>query len=538
MNDFTINKNNPLTQQQNEVVEFLLKSPVCINATQTGGGKTYTTLTAAMHILNVRDDYECVCLVPSCALKAFRRELQTKLNQPYNQYVSGRPSFMQGARIHLITQSMFEKYINVIVDIRKRGHKIVALVDEYQITQDCSNNFSKNLARVRPLLNILWGLTATPLGNSLEGLYWEMNMLDPQILGSFESFKFNYVQIEKVPMMTTSKNVSGKIIRRQTFREEVVGYKNLDQLQEIISKYIILKQKKYNLKWHYHKTSLSDEELKAYLKAGSGLGRSSSANNFAVRLHDLQMVVDNVETPVDKKELKKQLKKGNPKITDKDVNLIYKDLEKQRRVNILTKNLCSKERLFLQVLISLLKENHAVIVYCDYTDTVARLEMLLERSKHLTGLKKVLKVTGDVTLAERERVEESIEERTVILITSAGTESINLQKADTVVFYNIPFSVLTFIQCVGRITRIDTKHPIQNIHTIEATGTIDSYKRLMLQVNGSLIETIFGEIETLPIEILKTDRNILQKLRQALLWCFNQNKLLSEEQVEKLFYGG
>lgn len=37
MNDYTLNSDFPLTQQQNEVVEFLLSSPYCINATQTGG---------------------------------------------------------------------------------------------------------------------------------------------------------------------------------------------------------------------------------------------------------------------------------------------------------------------------------------------------------------------------------------------------------------------------------------------------------------------------------------------------------------------
>ena len=133
--DFTINKQFPLTQQQNEVVEFLLKSPYCINATQTGGGKTYTTLTAAQHILNVRNDYECVCLVPPCALKAFKRELQQKLCQPFNTYTSSKPALMNNARFHIITHSMLNKYIDVIKGIYKRGHSIVCLVDEYQILQ-------------------------------------------------------------------------------------------------------------------------------------------------------------------------------------------------------------------------------------------------------------------------------------------------------------------------------------------------------------------------------------------------------------------
>ena len=47
-----------------------------------------------------------------------------------------------------------------------------------------------------------------------------------------------------------------------------------------------------------------------------------------------------------------------------------------------------------------------------------------------------------------EKVEELIDKGTVVLITSAGTESINLQRADTMIFYDPPFAWLSFIQAV------------------------------------------------------------------------------------------
>ena len=56
MKDYTIAKQFPLSQDQNEAVDFMLNRPFCINACQTGLGKTYLSLTALMHILVANKD--------------------------------------------------------------------------------------------------------------------------------------------------------------------------------------------------------------------------------------------------------------------------------------------------------------------------------------------------------------------------------------------------------------------------------------------------------------------------------------------------
>ncbi len=276
--------------------------------------------------------------------------------------------------------------------------------------------------------------------------------------------------------------------------------------------------------------------------AGQGLKRETSEKNFAVRMHDLQMVIDNLVIPVDRNALEYAIKE---KITDEKGNynaerlksLTKQALEKintNRKVSIMNSDISSKEREYLKVIKDEIDKGHPVLTYLDYSDIVDRLEMLLNKTKSITGVKQVLKVTGSVSLKEREIVEESIKEGTVVLITSAGTESINLQKSNSMIFYDVPFSVLTFIQAVGRITRMDSKYSEQHIHIIEATGTIDSYKRLLINMNSNLIETIFGGIETLPVEILKIDKSMQGILKRKLLWCFDNDSLLDEEEINNL----
>lgn len=121
------------------------------------------------------------------------------------------------------------------------------------------------------------------------------------------------------------------------------------------------------------------------MKASEGLARETSEDNFAVRLHDLQMVVDNIDP--------------NYRVDN---------------------TLSSKEELFLSVCLNCIKQKHPVLVYCDYTEVVDRLETLL----HLdyckqNGVQQVLKVTGSVSQKKREKVEELINIGTVVLITSA-----------------------------------------------------------------------------------------------------------------------
>lgn len=538
--DYTLNKKFPLSDMQNETIEFLLQRAQAVNAAQTGLGKTYMSLTAAILVMLQRNDMDTVVLCPQCAIKAFRRELTEKLKIRFNTLTSGKPQIQAGARIHIITNSSLKKRLEYLDKLHESGRKLLLIVDEAQILHDSGNQVYQMLAARRQYFNIVWALTATPLGNSLTGLYWLLYFLNPKIVGTLDSFKQKYYKLAYNKITRWCGKYPHKY--KKTFREEVIlGYKNLDQLSEILKDYVILKQKPYNLVWHYHKFNINEKEQEQYLIAGQGLKRETSEKNFAVRLHDLQMVIDNLVIPIDKISLQykieERLKQEN-KYSEENVKSILKNmlekLNQNRQTTIMNSSLSSKEKEYLKVVTEEMKKGHPVLTYLDYSDVVNRLEMILNKTKSITGVKQVLKVTGSVSLKEREYVEEAIREGTVVLITSAGTESINLQKSNSMIFYDVPFSVLTFIQAVGRITRMDSKFSEQHIHIIEATGTIDSYKRLLINMNSNLIETIFGGIETLPVEMLNIDKGMQGLLKKQLLWCFDKEELLDEDEINDL----
>ena len=210
----------------------------------TGFGKTYTMSTALCHLLLKYNNTHAIILCPQKAVKAFKKELSTKLRVSYNTLTSSKPEMNPGARITIITHTSLKKYISYIIDLYNKGNKLLLLVDEAHIFESKTSKIYEQMASIRHLFSVCWFATATPLKNNIEGLYWLMYMLDPAIFGSWFNFKTNFCVIEKHPVYRTFGKGPHKY-KKLTWQEEIVGYKNLDKLKSILNKYIIIKQKPY-----------------------------------------------------------------------------------------------------------------------------------------------------------------------------------------------------------------------------------------------------------------------------------------------------
>lgn len=502
MKDYTINKNYPLSEMQNEAVDFMINKPFCINACQTGLGKTYLSLTALMHVLVENKDMVGVVCVPPKALKVFRKELEEKLGVRNYSEFSTQNINKTGSRLMLISHTVISKpndenyIIPMLNDLLKKGKKLALILDEAHKIAAENNKLTQIINAVRPVLSYCWFLTATPCGNDIWGLYNLVSIIDSNVLGTKDDFKNNFLITELRPVKKWD-NWHKKYVF--PLEEVIVGYKNTDKLSEQLKDTIIIKQKAYNLEFICHKTNITDEEKEAYFKASAGLARKTAEKNFAVRLNDLQRVIDN----------------SSPQYSDKT-------------------KLSSKETLLIKVVNDLIDE-HILIVYTELNDNVERLDMLFHKLKSMTGkINNIHIINGQISMKERGAIESKIKEHDIIIITQAGTESINLQKADSVIFYDTPYSLIQAIQCIGRVTRTDTKFNKQYLHFIEAQGTIDTYRRLNVVKNASLITQLFGPISTLPLELTLIDSNMQRKLRNKLLWSFRSKKLPTEEEIENI----
>lgn len=480
MKDYTINKNIPLEPVQNEVIEFLSKRPRAINASATGLGKTYATLTLAVHFMTRHPEYQCIILCPAKANKAFKRELNTKLFERFSLYTASKASVDPKSRFHIFNYSSLHKYFDTILSIKGSG-QVFFLVDESHYLQNPESQLYKSARLVLSLGQIRWFMTATPLGNSLEGFYWMMDLLNPGCLNSIEWFKNRY-QIIEYRKMTRR----GRLVKIP----EVVGYRNLAELKAFARNYIIIRKRDYNLQFFYRSVETEPLVMSLYKEAARGLSyemtdsdgnKITTIRGHGARLHDLQRVLDNCHPQL-----------GGTTFSNKEKELCKLIMEKT-------------------------KINESLLIYCDYYDTIDRLEYVLSTLQHKMNISKIFKITGKQPPKERAKVEDQLIPRSIVIVSSAGCESINLQKANNVCFYDTPFAVNDVIQMVGRVARMDSTYDTMSVYFLEYKGTIDTYKKELIMKHSTLIDSVLRRETNLPTEVLEIDTKTSREDRKSVV---------------------
>lgn len=489
--DYRVQGDVTIADDQVEGINFLLSHAGGILSYGTGMGKTLTSLVAMKKLLNTFNNTKCVIVCPVKALKAFKREIFDRIG--YNKDEVGIIATNEfeydeiANKVFIFTDTNIDKYSEIIASVVARGNKILLIIDEAHKLQEPKSKFYQTMTDVKSICTVTWGLTATPILNDLDSLYHIVNFFCPGYLGKKTEFDNRYTKWHL-------KDIYLKGGRKKKVKE-LDGYKNLDELNARLKNVMIVRQKEYNLKFGNVYKDLTAEEYEIYEKVSSGmLFEGDEQRNFSKRLHDLQRFVD--------------------RSYDGDESI--KELVREYNSELYS----TKESMFMNTLKLTLDQGYSVIVYADYHDTIHRLHKVLQGNKKALGLGNIYEITGSIDIKMREMVEEKIGDRDVILITSAGSESINLQKANCVILYDIPFSVKTIIQVVGRVCRRDTKHKYQYILTLYTKGTVDEYKYKLFQSNLAMVQKSVGAGTDLPLDSLGLEQKNLRELKDSMLWHY------------------
>ena len=142
-----------------------------------------------------------------------------------------------------------------------------------------------------------------------------------------------------------------------------------------------------------------------------------------------------------------------------------------------------------------------VIVYSRFERMVTLIMAALKKAKvpavRITGkeIKKV-KWKGKV-VSERDaamgKFQDPEDSTRVVCITDAASESINLQSAKLLIFYDSPWSGGNYLQILGRMIRIGSVHDRVYAMHLCATGTVDDKIMGVLKRKMKLIEAVLGK---------------------------------------------
>lgn len=108
-----------------------------------------------------------------------------------------------------------------------------------------------------------------------------------------------------------------------------------------------------------------------------------------------------------------------------------------------------------------------------------------------------VRITGTETEDQREEAKQKFlnlkSNVNVIFITAAGSESINLQVAAALIFYDTPWSAGDYLQIIGRMIRIGSVHDRVHALHLVAEHTIDQRVMEVLGRKLRLIEAVIGK---------------------------------------------
>jgi len=157
-------------------------------------------------------------------------------------------------------------------------------------------------------------------------------------------------------------------------------------------------------------------------------------------------------------------------------------LERARRVRA-----SAKER----KLIELLREKPAgkILVFANFRGTIVRLAALLRESGIAFSV-----FSGEQTAAEKDRAVHEFQSRVpVMLCSESGGEGRNLQFANTLINFDLPWNPMRIEQRVGRIHRIGQTQEVF-IFNLCTAGTLEERILRLLNDKIRMFELIVGEV--------------------------------------------
>ena len=457
-----------LFPSQNEGVKFILSNFNCIINHQPGLGKTLLSLVATQHFLRASTNLQIAILAPKQAISSFKKELTNKIKESYSIYTTDEYEINKVSRYHIFT---FTKIDELIKFTYSTDNPICLVVDEVHKLSN-NNLTNKKLFQLRNRFCIVIGLSGTPLQDKIKSLYNVVNFVSPGYLGSYKDYESKY-------LITKLKSVYVKGKKRKF--KDVVGTKNTKELSEKLKKIMHIQFRSYDLDFNYRTTSMNKYERECYIKASKGMiDILENEKEFSARLVDLQRVVDGCHESFELDELS------------------------------------SKEKLLISTISEIMNRDESVLIYCSFESTYTRLVKALESSRYILNYSKIHLITGKVKFEDRVKVETDMPKKSIVVITKAGTASINLQEANNLIFYDTPFTLLDVIQAIGRICRADTKYSTQHVYFLEVKDTIDTYKRKVVESKIKNVQNLFGKNPTLPD--IKDEKIDKEKLKKSLLW--------------------
>ncbi|HUH17984.1 DEAD/DEAH box helicase [Albibacterium sp.] len=441
-----------LYEYQKGGIRFAATRKSAIIADEMGLGKTIQAIGAALEKKELFGFKKVLIVCPASLKAQWKAEIE-KFSGEQAVIVSGLPG--ERAVFYRESAAMFAivNYEMVLRDqeaIRRAAFDFMIL-DEAQRVK----NFETKTAHAIKQLNSKHTLiiTGTPIENQLVDLFSLVGVLDDQFLGPLWEFSYQHCLFDATKL------------------NKINGYYNLQELKQKLESVLIRREKRKVIE---QLPQVQQHEVRVGLTGLQQDYHASYANGLAQIVHKkfltpydlkkMQLLLTNMRMVCDSSFLVDEATHDSPKLEELKYILVDRlDIRNSKR---------------------------KVIIFSEWVKMHKLIgKMLRENNIGFTELNGKVPVTKRGELIKRFETSESCQ---VFLSTEAGGAGLNLQMADILINFELPWNPAKKNQRIGRIDRIGQRSSHLTIFNFISNGSIEERIAQGLLVKQSLFDGVLN----------------------------------------------
>lgn len=449
--DFSMIKAN-LYPYQKEGVEFALYRKNAIIADEMGLGKTIQAITVAIRKKEIFGFGKTLVICPASLKEQWKREIE-KFTSERALIVQGLPkdrAIQYKDESHYFFIINYETVLRDAAAINNAGMDFL-IFDEIQRAKNYETKTAASLKRLDAKHKL--AITGTPIENRLIDIFSVMGILDPSFLGPLWEFSYQHCYFDPV------KN------------NKINGYYNLQKLNQKLESVLIRREKRKvieqlpNLRQISIPVNLSPLQSEMHGSFARSLSRIIRKKFLtAFDMQRIMLLLTNMRMVCDSTYLIDDKTNESPKLDELKHVLIEKLDIRNKEVKVII----FSEWIKVHKLIGrMLRENNIGFV----------------------------ELNGRIPVPSRGELIRKFEtnpQYKVFLSTEAGGSGLNLQVADTLINFELPWNPAKKNQRIGRIDRIGQKSSNLTIYNLITLNSIEQQIASGLVIKQNLFDSVLN----------------------------------------------
>lgn len=449
--DFSVINANLYPYQEKGVQFSVFKKGVII-ADEMGLGKTLQAISTAILKKDIFDFKKTLIICPASVKHQWANEIH-KFTYEKAVVIEGFPEDRE--KMYQTDASFFHiiNYETVLRDLRainKANYDFVILDEAQKIKnyETKTSNAVKSISKKHGLV-----ITGTPIENKILDLYSITNFLDPKFLAPQWEFSYQHCIFD-----AQSSN-------------KIVGYYNLQQLKKRIAPLLIRRQKQDVF-----------EELPQVIQKNVYVNLYPEQENYhASYMKGIAKILHKKhKTAFDMQRL--MLLLSSARMVCNSTFLVDKETHKSAKLVELKDILFNK--------LDLKNTQRKIIIFSEWVTMLNIIGKMLTDNGITFS-----KLTGSVPVKKRKPLIENFEKDDnckVFLSSESGGAGLNLQVADTVINFELPWNPAKKNQRIGRIDRIGQKKDTLLVYNLLSNNSIEISINAGLGLKQNLFDSILN----------------------------------------------